>query len=629
MINATMSEALAVLIPALLLDLQGNLVYVNEPAEKLLLLSPGSGEGKHFNDLTGLPDNTEWGTFSGKLEKEGMACIEIPAAAGQWIAWTLQFLPAGNGYLLSGHNITANRQIENKQQEEGRFFREVLQHLPVGLQQFTPEGIHVDINNRQKAIWGARHSLFTRQGYNLLKDPVYQQNGLSQLFIDALIRKEPVKNEILLYYKEVTEGNVIRILPCYYEATVFPMMNRQETITDLFLILNEITDKKLAVISLEKSERLLDNIVENLPIGYIQFDHLGFIRRVNHAQRQFFKSPEEVSGLPYNITSDPFARRFHLDELFLQALQENKVLRVEKRIDFSLDDRWTNIDKEVNLDLTVFPLQDPVDKQQIVVALINDTTDKQREYEIRNEMQKDLHLANEQLSTLNKNLLSQNQQLEDFAHITSHNLRAPIANLKALMQMYKESVVQQEKDLYLGMLQEVIRKTDETLNDLVDVLQIRKDVRIERERISFEERLRHVKEVLLADIETSGMQITASFEEAATLEFPRVYLDSILQNLITNAIRYRSADRIPTMHFKSWIEEGHTMLTATDNGIGIDMARFGSKLFGFRKTFHKNKDARGIGLFITKTQVEAMGGTIKAESSPGRGTKFIITFKAE
>jgi signal transduction histidine kinase len=244
-------------------------------------------------------------------------------------------------------------------------------------------------------------------------------------------------------------------------------------------------------------------------------------------------------------------------------------------------------------------------------------------------MQKDLFRANKQLSKLNRSLVNQNQQLEDFAHITSHNLRAPIANLKALMQMHNDSVLQHEKEQYLSLLQEVIFKIDETLNDLVDVVQIRKDVDMEREELIFAERLQHVKDVLFADIEKSGIQLTTNFEHAPSLEFPRLYLDSILQNLITNAIRYRTLEHRPRLHLRSWRENGHTMLTAEDNGLGIDMERFGHKLFGFRKTFHKNKDAKGIGLFITKTQVEAMGGSIRAESTPGRGTKFIITFKTE
>lgn len=567
---------------------------------------------------------------------------------------------------------------------------------------------------------------------------------------------------------------------------------------------------------------------------------------------------------PFNVMSDELATSFELDKLFIQALEENRSIRVEKRIDFSQDQRWTTVGREVYLDLTVFPVIEPVDKEMIVVALVNDITDqklqelemeKSQEFlqqtgsigkiggweldldskkvrwtsqsyhihdtspdeeididkamsfytaearesldilmkqciregkpfdvqltivtarqqlkkirsigqpgyvdgrlvrmygvvqdvteqlEIRDaltrntelmrlffdtidmgyaamekngnvnflnrkaekmighpvvigsnifkefprlsgtvfyarlqecaqqqasqsfgiyfpgvdkwydflmtpmqdggisvfmrditdsrKLQKELRKANDQLSNLNKNLLNQNKQLEDFAHITSHNLRAPIANLKALMQMHNEAAAQQERDLYLGMVHEVIKKIDETLNDLVEVVQIRKDVNVEKEKLLFAERLQKVMDVLLVDIETSGIRITYDFNEEPAIEYPKVYLDSILQNFITNAIRYRSPDRPPALHLQTRRENEQILLTVQDNGVGIDMERFGSKLFGFRKTFHKNKDAKGIGLFITKTQVEAMNGSIRAESIPGEGTKFIITFRSE
>jgi signal transduction histidine kinase len=268
-------------------------------------------------------------------------------------------------------------------------------------------------------------------------------------------------------------------------------------------------------------------------------------------------------------------------------------------------------------DFLVTPMRD-----NTVSVFIRDITGSRK-------LQKELHRANSQLSKLNRNLLNQNQQLEDFAHITSHNLRAPIANLKALMQLHNHSEKATEREEYLGMLESVINKTDETLNDLVNVVQIRKETDIRQELLSFEGRIRYVSHVLMVEISQSGLQITTDLQEAALVRFPRIYLDSILQNLITNAIRYRMPDRVPTLHFSSRRENGMITFIAEDNGLGIDMNRFGSKLFGFRKTFHKNSDAKGIGLFITKTQVEAMGGSISAESVPGRGTKFIITFKTE
>lgn len=721
--EAIMGKALAALVPALLLDKDGNLLHVSSNAAELLQLEDHQKSG-HYDQIIGTHTYTSWAT----LRKHHIS-VEMYCRGGEWIEWRLH--PSGDNYLLTGYNITSGYRWNDKV---------VSEHLPVGLQQFTTEGVHISMNPAQREIWGADHPFFTTPGYNITEDPFYRQAGLSQLFNEVLHTSQPARREVLLRYREYANGDVTRLQPYYYEATLFPVT--ENGITHLFLMLNEITAQKLAIKNLEKSERLLDNIVENLPIGYIQFDHYGFVRRVNHTLRRFLRMRDPELDRHYNIMNDPFAGIYGFDQLFKQVMAESKVVRMEKQLDFSLEKEWTDQHKQAWLDLTIFPLQDPVNKKQIVVMLINDITEQKREQHMRSllqrnteqlhlffdaidmgyatmernglvtfvnrkavsmsggdiksgsnifmtlpefaantpfairfaeamnsdisesfysyfsrldkwydflltpmadgalsvfirditesrKMQKDLYRANNQLNRLNRNLVNQNQQLEDFAHITSHNLRAPIANLKALMEMYTASGIPQERELYLSMLQEVIHKIDETLNDLVDVVQIRRTDDVEREQLYFADRLKSVKDVLLVDIEVSGIQVTTNFDKAPVLEFPRVYLDSILQNLITNAIRYRTLERIPSLHLRSWRENGRIVLTAEDNGVGIDMERFGSKLFGFRKTFHKNKDAKGIGLFITKTQIEAMGGSIRAESTPGRGTKFIITFKPE
>ena len=95
---------------------------------------------------------------------------------------------------------------------------------------------------------------------------------------------------------------------------------------------------------------------------------------------------------------------------------------------------------------------------------------------------------------------------------------------------------------------------------------------------------------------------------------------------MSNAIKYRSPSRQLQLHISSRIINNKTELRVGDNGLGIDMERFGEKLFGLHKTFHDNKEARGVGLFLTKTQVEAMGGTVAAESEVDKGTTFIIRF---
>ncbi len=171
-------------------------------------------------------------------------------------------------------------------------------------------------------------------------------------------------------------------------------------------------------------------------------------------------------------------------------------------------------------------------------------------------MQRELRKANEQLSSLNKYLVNQNKQLEDFAHITSHNLRAPIANLKALMQIMNDTDEEQEKALYRGMFQEVIRNIDETLNDPIEVVQIRKDLNVERERLVFSERLQKVKDILFVDIETSGIELITDLVKRRTLStraFTRTAFCRTCSRMRSNTGRQ---DRRPRLMLQSRLVDG-------------------------------------------------------------------------
>ena len=104
------------------------------------------------------------------------------------------------------------------------------------------------------------------------------------------------------------------------------------------------------------------------------------------------------------------------------------------------------------------------------------------------------------------------------------------------------------------------------------------------------------------------------------------YVDSIFLNLLTNGIKYSSPDRAPLLKISSEITDKNVILSFEDNGLGINLKRHGKKIFGMYKTFHRNKDAKGIGLFITKNQIEAMNGHIEVESEVNKGTTFKLFF---
>jgi signal transduction histidine kinase len=166
---------------------------------------------------------------------------------------------------------------------------------------------------------------------------------------------------------------------------------------------------------------------------------------------------------------------------------------------------------------------------------------------------------------------------------------------------------------------------NETLNDLALAIKIRNNV-IESEKLSFRETTGNVVEILESEFLMNGAQIKYHFV-ASTIEYPKLYLESIIMNLLSNAIKYKRDDEAPRILLKTYYNaQGQTVMECQDNGMGIDLKLHGAKVFGLYKTFHAHKEAHGVGLFLVKTQVESQGGTISIDSKPGKGTTFKIVF---
>ncbi|WP_282074740.1 PAS domain-containing sensor histidine kinase [Maribacter aquivivus] len=235
--------------------------------------------------------------------------------------------------------------------------------------------------------------------------------------------------------------------------------------------------------------------------------------------------------------------------------------------------------------------------------------------------------AKEALEIVAQKLSYQNKQLADFTHITSHNLRAPVANLNSLMEIYKLSDDDKERLDIFSKFDTVIDRLTLTLNTLIEALKTKiSDAQEELESVDLNDIFEDTTQILSGSILTSGAVIKGDFTELSTITYNRIYMDSIFLNLIGNAIKYRAKDRVPEIIVKSKIKNGRNIITFKDNGLGIDLERHGHKLFGLNKVFHRHPDAKGVGLFLTKTQVEAMGGTITATSEVNVGTTFTIIF---
>lgn len=225
-------------------------------------------------------------------------------------------------------------------------------------------------------------------------------------------------------------------------------------------------------------------------------------------------------------------------------------------------------------------------------------------------------------------LKAQNRQLIDFSNIVAHNLRAPLVNIEMLVNLLENGEDIEEQQLFISKLKSVVSHLNEVFNELIESVQIRQDTEIKSETIILQERLDKILGSLQGQINACQADIRIDFDAAPNILYPTKYIDSIFSNLVSNALKYRSPDKQPVIKIKTEKINGLVVLSVTDNGLGIDMSLAKDKIFKIRKVFHNHPEAKGFGLFMIKTQIEAMGGTIWVESAVGTGSTFFVKFKS-
>lgn len=218
----------------------------------------------------------------------------------------------------------------------------------------------------------------------------------------------------------------------------------------------------------------------------------------------------------------------------------------------------------------------------------------------------------------------QNDRLNSFADIITHNLRSHTGNLSTLTEFLAEDCKGIETSESYILLKKALENLNETVSHLTEVIKIKP---AEKSKISPLNLRKYAKKAIYnisAIAKNTHALITNDIEKKLFVHGVPAYLDSIILNFLTNAIKYRHESRSPAIHLTSEIQNNYVILNIKDNGLGIDLKKYGDKLFHMYKTFHRNDDAIGVGLFITKNQIESMGGKVFVKSEVGVGTEFSI-----
>lgn len=224
-----------------------------------------------------------------------------------------------------------------------------------------------------------------------------------------------------------------------------------------------------------------------------------------------------------------------------------------------------------------------------------------------------------------QDLIQRNRDLEQFTFIVSHNLRGPVVNILGIANLLNtEFLDPEELQKFISSLCMSANSLDNVLKDLNTILQVKNDINDKKEQISFSTIVNEISVSIAQLIEKDKVTIIQNFTAINEIHSLRAFVYSIFYNLIINSVKYAQPNLPAKIEITSEYKNGKTVLTFKDNGLGIDLNKNSNKVFGLYNRFHRHLEGKGMGMFMTKTQVEALGGTIKIESEPLKGTIITI-----
>ncbi|MFC2148137.1 PAS domain S-box protein [Bacteroidota bacterium] len=369
----------------------------------------------------------------------------------------------------------------------------------------------------------------------------------------------------------------------------------------------DISEVKKKEKQIREEQKLLKTLIDNLPLNVYIKDLESRKILVNKSELIYcgFKEESEVLG-----KSD---YEFYDKKSALISREEDQ--RVINSLIPILGKETISVKKDGSITkfmTSKIPLIGPDGEASGLIGISMDISDlKQKEQELRDLI----------------NVTSiQNKQLINFAHIVSHNLRSHTANFSMLLEFLVDEEDANEQANIIKMLTEASDNLLETLDNLNEVVAISTNVNLDKKPVNLNKKIAAAEKNLAAFLKKNNAKIINKIPDETYIKVIPAYIDSIIMNFITNAVKYKDDSRDPVIKLTVSENEKYTILSIEDNGLGIDLNKYGEKLFGMYKTFHDNSDARGIGLYITKNQVEAMNGKIMACSEVGKGTTFNIYF---
>ncbi len=395
-------------------------------------------------------------------------------------------------------------------------------------------------------------------------------------------------------------------------------------------VVADVTERKLS----QQQKEKLAAIVEN------SSDLIGLYTPCG-AGIYFNQAGKFMLGLPEGGAPD----KVQLANLFSpedqELLRETILPALRKNGNWQGETSFRNIESNtvVPVHYTAFSIEDPASGDLLNLAIImSDITALKKKEEQLQALSRQLAAANKGLLAANENLEGANQQLthinvdlDNFIYAASHDLKAPITNIEGLVRLLniklpKDVLAQEQIKQIIRMMQDSIGRFQKTIGNLTDITRLQKDNSKEEVLVNLQQVVEEVNLDLAPMIKEANVRVEVQLKDCPAFSFAEKNIRSIVYNLVSNAIKYRSPERKPVVNIRCRQEADFVVLEVQDNGLGLKESNE-KKLFSMFKRFHSHVEGSGIGLYMVKKIVENARGKIQVQSKLGEGSTFSVFFR--
>ena len=565
------------------------------------------------------PEKFYWRTIEIFEKKEAVFNDEWERLDGTIVS--IDYIPMSLGANSLGgvwkfRDITEQRNIEKRFEAQRLFYERILNTIPADIAVFDAEQKYLFINknafkNDDLRKWmigktDTDYAQYSNRPYSFVERRLALHNSAMQNGKEELIEKMVNKDGDVSHHLRIVK-------PIYYGDGKF------EFLMGFGL---EVTDLVAAQEELKTSIDTFSSAFDHSGIGMALLGLDGIWINVNTVLCSLTGyTKEELEKLSYHEFTYP-------DDDEMDRPLINKLL-AKKISTYTVEKRYVSKQKKIVLVSLTVSLVWKDDKPKFFIAQAVDITKKK-------ELENEIRRKNIELEATRISLVNKISQLEELSYIIAHNLRGPAGNVKMfsdiLLAKQTGDSLADANPLGAFTADELVKFINESsislmgsLNTLMEITEIKLNKEIPYNDCDIATVVNGIANQLQGIIYEKNAQIHLDLE-IESVSYPKVYLESILYNLLSNALKYSNIGVPPEIHIAAKVlKNKKTQIIVKDNGLGIDLVKYGHKVFKLNQIFHAGYDSKGVGLYITKIQIESLGGNIEIKSKAGDGCEFIVT----